>query len=83
MTNHLIEAIHQGGPLADWFRRASLELRAAVEQALREGGVGAFVDSVSATAREEVGRGVSDSPLTVLPTARLALTMQSRARGQV
>jgi Fe-S-cluster containining protein len=66
VSNALLEIISEGGPLAQWFRQASVEVRAAIETALQQSRAAAFVATVSQTAREQLERGVEDSPLTVL-----------------
>jgi Fe-S-cluster containining protein len=64
--NHLLDTIQTGGPLADLFRRASVEVRAAIERALRNGGAAGFIETVAHQAQAELERGVTESPLVVL-----------------
>jgi Fe-S-cluster containining protein len=66
VSYHLLDTISEGGPLADWFRQASVEVRSAIEKALAASDAGAFVATVSQTAQEHLVRGVEESPLTVL-----------------
>lgn len=62
----LLAAIQRGGPLADLFRRASQDVRTALERLLRPDWAAEIVGSIAREARERLDEGVAASPLAVL-----------------